>query len=191
MKLKALPRFELSSLVALQDAEGAWMVVGAARPSEEAAELALEIGAALDTEVEVINIDEATGIAELSEQSAERPVVFLALGSANALPLDEQRSKLRRKRSATLVMSLDAATNLASRAPHFTSWIGSEIRFVEEDRFLETEAKDARLDALRAKHAMSDATLLARAAAGELDADPDLAEWLVLLDRGDLLEASR
>jgi len=79
---------------------------------------------------------------------------------------------------------------LATRSPHFTSWIGSEVHVVAEDRFLDQESRNSRLAALRTKYGMSDHELIASTTAGRAPEDPEIAEWLVLIERGDLLQKS-
>lgn len=60
---------------------------------------------------------------------------------------------------------------------------------VEEDRFLDEVAIEARLVALRNHYGMSDDELLTRVADEELPVEPEHAEWLVLLGRSDLLRS--
>lgn len=187
MNLEPVARFELAALIALQDGTGAWTVVGAADPQAEAQLLAGELGRLLEAAVEVIVVVEPAQLAALSAASRDRPVVLLALAGAESLPLDTQRSLLTRDRSATLVMPITALAGLATRAPHFTSWIGSEVHVVEEDRFLADAAREARLSALRTHYRMSDDELVAQVLRKTAPDEPDVAEWLVLLGRDDLL----
>jgi len=190
VKLKSVGRFELAAVIALSNDTGAWMVVGADDPRVEGEDLAREIAAVTMTSVEVVMIDEPTQLGALSSATRDRTIVFVAVEGAERLPLDEQRSVLKRDRSATLVMPIKALAGLATRSPHFTSWIGSEVHVVAEDRFLDQESRNSRLAALRTKYGMSDHELIASTTAGRAPEDPEIAEWLVLIERGDLLQKS-
>lgn len=79
-------------------------------------------------------------------------------------------------------------TRIASIAPHFTSWAGNRVFLIEEDRFLDQEAIEARLQAIRTHYGMNDEELLELAQRREVPLEPEQAEWLVLLGRSDLLE---
>ena len=65
--------------------------------------------------------------------------------------------------------------------------MGNEVHLVAEDRFLDQEAKTARLEALRARFGMSDDELIRRVRDKKALADPEIGEWLVLIGRGDML----
>lgn len=183
-------RFELAATIALEDPVGGWVVVGAPEPEAEAALLAMELSAQLAEEVHVVKVERTEALASLSRANAE-PVVFV-VSELDASSLDEQRGRLRRARGATLVVPRDVLDRLFTEAPHFTSWIGTRLHAVEEDRFLDEAAREERLAALRAHHAMSDEEFLRRVEARELASnEPDMLEWLVLLGRDELAGNAR
>lgn len=190
LPLRTTGRFQLAATIALADADAAWVVVGAAEPEAEAALLAAELSALLDVDVRVVHVPRTEALAALSRANAE-PVVFVA-SKLRAPSLDEQRERLRRTHAATLVVPMEVLDRLFTEAPHFTSWIGTRLHVVEEDRFLEEAAREERLAALRAHHAMSDDEFVRRVEARELATnEPDLLEWLVLLGRDDLAGLAR
>ena len=181
-------RFELAATIALEDAVGAWVVVGAAEPEAEAALLAMELSAQLAEEVHVVKVERTEALATLSQANAE-PVVFV-VSELNASSLDEQRGRLRRARGATLVVPMEVLNRMFTEAPHFTSWIGTRLYAVEEDRFLDEAAREERLAALRARYQMSDEAMLAQVTARTEPSDPEILEWLVLVGRPDLIRSA-
>lgn len=103
--------------------------------------------------------------------------------------LDSFRSCLNReKRRGVLVLSSDSAKAMLANAPNFCSWLNP--RFYSLDvgaEFLTAEECEKRLSALREWFGQSDAEIIALAEAKKLPTDPPYGEWLVLLDRGDLI----
>ena len=91
---------------------------------------------------------------------------------------------------ATLVVPMDVLNRMFTEAPHFTSWIGTRLYVVEEDRFLDEAAREERLAALRARYQMSDEAMLAQVTAGMEPSDPEILEWLVLVGRPDLIRSA-
>ena len=180
-------RFELAATIALEDAVGAWVVVGAVEPEAEAALLAMELSAQLAVDVHVVKVG-TEALASLSQANAE-PVVFVA-NELDVASLDEQRGRLRRARGATLVVPMDVLNRMFTEAPHFTNWIGTRLYVVEEDRFLDEAAREERLAALRARYQMSDDAMLAQVTARTEPSDPEILEWLVLVGRSDLIRSA-
>jgi hypothetical protein len=107
--------------------------------------------------------------------------------------LDRDRTRLERAPAQTdstivvLVMSAESYGKLQSSAPNLASWIGGSVFHVAPELLLSSDARAARLNELRLWGSMSDADVVRSATEGTLPADPYFAEWLVLLDRGDLL----
>lgn len=104
--------------------------------------------------------------------------------------LDAYRSSLDKdKLGGLLVLSQDAAVQMVANAPNLSSWLGSKIYNLELDtELLNEEEKQSRLAALREWSNQSDAEIIALAEANKLPPDSEYGEWLILLDRGDLVE---
>lgn len=103
---------------------------------------------------------------------------------------DYLRSRLdKNKRGGILILSLESSKAISNYAPNFVSWLGSRIfRLTLDQEFLTTEEREGRLLALREWSGRSDSEVIALAEAHQLPPDPEYGEWLVLLERGDLLE---
>lgn len=110
--------------------------------------------------------------------------------------LDRNRTRLERASDqcarvgssvVLLVMAVETWTKLQSKAPNLASWIGGSVFGLAPDGELTAAAKETRLTELRLWGQMSDEEVVRKATEGTLPAEPYFAEWLVLLDRGDLL----
>jgi hypothetical protein len=102
--------------------------------------------------------------------------------------IDRQRSQLLHAGCAVLLASPQSLDRLAIHAPNLASWIGPAIWTLDSGPpGLSDQEKEDRLRALREHYEHSDHEVVALAERRELPAEPDYAEWLVLLDRGDLI----
>lgn len=102
--------------------------------------------------------------------------------------IDLLRSRLARGGSTILVLSPAAASRLSESAPNLSSWLGSTVWRVDLGAdILSPVETEQRLTALRESIGLSDAKVLDRAERGDLPGDPEFAEWLILLGRGDLV----
>lgn len=103
--------------------------------------------------------------------------------------LDRRRSDLGRE-GVTVFVTTPASFDVLMRvAPNFASWLGGQVFTWDEAAGAASPEQIAeRLASLRAWGApMTDAEVIAQAQAGTLPRDPEYAEWLVLLGRGDLV----
>ncbi len=105
--------------------------------------------------------------------------------------LDRRRSALARRGATVFVTTPESFDELMRVAPNVASWLGA-LAFAWDDTAgeLTEEQKARRLAALRAWSGKSDAEVLRAAVEGNLPRDPEFAEWLVLMGRGDLLDGS-
>jgi hypothetical protein len=105
--------------------------------------------------------------------------------------LDRRRSALARRGATVFVTTPGSFDELMRVAPNVASWLGA-LAFAWDDTAgeLTEEQKMRRLEALRAWSGKSDAEVLQAAEEGHLPRDPEFAEWLVLMGRGDLLDVS-
>jgi hypothetical protein len=103
--------------------------------------------------------------------------------------LDCERSTLDyTKRGGLLVLSQKSVENLARYAPNFSSWIGGRIfKLVLGSELLSDEDCEKRLVTLREWTGLSDEDVIKRAESHQLPSDPEYGEWLILLNRGDLI----
>jgi hypothetical protein len=103
--------------------------------------------------------------------------------------LDGQRSQLRRAGTTAIVLEEPAFALLINFAPNIASWIGASVFYWAPDQgTLEEPELQLRLHALSRKFKMTSADVIQRAGLRALPPDPEFAEWLVLLGRGDLLD---
>jgi hypothetical protein len=110
-----------------------------------------------------------------------------AIDSNGWAKLDRDRTRIGREGVVALVSSAATFDRLQRFAPNLGSWVGAAFfkgALQTPERWKSTEH---RLEELRAWAELDDETLVARAERGELPADPLFTEWLVLLDRGDLV----
>ena len=101
---------------------------------------------------------------------------------------DRLRSRFTRDERTALVLGEVAFERVVREAPNFWSSLGGSAVAYRPDASVLTEDERARrLAALREWAGLADEEVVARAVAGTLPPDPEFAEWLVLLGRGDLL----
>lgn len=94
----------------------------------------------------------------------------------------------RKKLGGVLVLSPDSAKAMVANAPNFFSWLNPRFYSLNvKAEFLTAEECEKRLSAFREWFGQSDAEIIALAEAKKLPPEPAYGEWLVLLDRGDLI----
>ena len=147
-------------------------------------------------ECEIKVISGLNGVDELIEQVLGATEDYLILYQLNNWQendwkkLDGYRSRLdKHKLGGLLVLSQSTAVKMVANSPNLASWLGSKIYNLELDtELLNEEEKESRLAALREWSNQSDIEIIALAEANQLPPDSEYGEWLVLLDRGDLVE---
>ncbi|HEX2686003.1 MAG TPA: hypothetical protein VHN14_05270 [Kofleriaceae bacterium] len=102
--------------------------------------------------------------------------------------LDRRRSSLSRPGLMVFVTTPDSFGDLMQAAPNLSSWLGGFVFERPRDETWAEPARAQRLAALRSWAHKSDTDVIEAATRGQLPADPEYAEWLVLLGRGDLLD---
>lgn len=106
----------------------------------------------------------------------------------NWYELDCMRSSLMRKRGVVLILSADSAKTMFSYAPNIVSWLGSRVySFLKDTELLSVEEIQERLATLREWSGLTDSQIIEMAETRTLPPEPEYAEWLVLLERGDLV----
>lgn len=103
--------------------------------------------------------------------------------------LDAFRSRFdQKKKGGLLILTLNSAKQLLSYSPNFSSWLGGRVyQLNTEEEFLSNEEIEKRLQALQMWSGLSNNEVIEMATQRELPSDPEYGEWLVLLDREDLI----
>ena len=102
--------------------------------------------------------------------------------------LDLLRSRLVRREAVALLVSESSMGKLSRAAPNLASWIGGSVWSIDlASDALDEEERGARLATLREWSGLSDSEVVQRAQDGNLPAEPEYVEWLVLLGREDLV----
>lgn len=106
---------------------------------------------------------------------------------------DALRSRLDKDKKGGLLLLSEQANNLMiHNAPNFVSWLGARIYYLQKDaEILSDEECDRRLAALQEWTGKTNYEVIALAENRQLPTDPEYGEWLILLNRGDLLERQK
>ncbi len=106
---------------------------------------------------------------------------------------DALRSRLDKENKGGLLVISEQANNLMiHNAPNFVSWLGARIYYLQKDaEILSDEECDRRLSALQEWSGQTNEDVIALAENRQLPTDPEYGEWLILLNRGDLLERQK
>lgn len=104
--------------------------------------------------------------------------------------LDGFRSHLdQKKKGGIIVLTVNSLKQLLSYSPNLASWLGGRVYQLKiGEEFLNSQQIEQRLKALQIWSGLSDNQVIEKAENHQLSADPEYAEWLVLLDREDLIE---
>jgi hypothetical protein len=122
---------------------------------------------------------------------ATDPVVISDLDQADAgfwRALDINRSGLLREGPVILWLSSIGLTGLCDYAPNIRSFVGGSIVYlgIHGDVMTASE-RQQRISDLESHFGIPSSEVIRRAEAGTLPTEPHYVEWLVLLDRGDLV----
>jgi hypothetical protein len=106
---------------------------------------------------------------------------------------DALRSRLDKgNKGGLLVISEQANDLMIHNAPNFLSWLGARMYYLQKDaEILSDEECDPRLAALQEWTGKTNDEVIALAENRQLPTDPEYGEWLILLNRGDLLERQK
>ena len=187
---------EFIQRVGMQPPSNIWsaLIVNTSNVEEVIEELNDGISIFAECEINMISGDqEVENLIEQVQNASEDYLIIYNVETWNQddwKKFDGYRSYLdRHKLGGLIVLYADAAYQMVNNASNFTSWLGSKIYNLELDtELLSEEEKELRLLALREWANKSDEEIIALAEAGELLPEPEYGEWLLLLDRGDLVE---
>jgi len=151
------------------------------------------------TECETGTVSGENGAYELIDRVADATQDYLLLWQFEFWQpeewrtFDTLRSRLDKgKIGGLLILSLESAYVMLTNAPNFASWLGANIyTFAKDAEMLTQEEVEKRLAALREWAGKSDAEVITLAENQMLPTDPEYGEWLILLNRGELLEQQR
>lgn len=192
MTVPSIDTGSLALRVAEDPARGGWTVLLVPLGQESA--VAGELAKALrDIGTESVAQHDAKCSDDLLQPADETGVhvmaVLPAMNDSEWARLDRMRSRLIDHGRTILVLDQDAMNRLGRSAPNLHSWIGPSMWSVELAWPALTDVeKEERLAALRQWSGYSDQEIVTLAEQGKLPGDPEYAEWLVLIDRGDLIE---
>lgn len=180
--------------VAARPGRGGWLVLVAPDGTVDvaASDLVEELSILQDTAVEHVQPPEgAQALAKTSKQARESILVasgFENFSEAEWTHLDLLRSQLQRELVAVLVLTQSSVERLMRAAPNLASWLAGSIwQLAPNADSLTPQEREHRLEALRYWSGKTDDEVIALAQSRRLPAEPEYAEWLVLLNRGDLL----
>jgi hypothetical protein len=185
---------ELAARVVESTSPNAWFALIVDGEPEDAAERMLAEVAALSGPAESaarrVTVATSRELAFAARDHADG-VLLVTLAAAFTLTewahADLNRSRLQRTGATVLVLSPAAAAQLENHAPNLASWVGGSMWRLVGARPLDAAEVELRLAAMRAHTAMSDEEVVRLAETAQLPADPEFAEWLALLGRGDLV----
>jgi hypothetical protein len=137
----------------------------------------------------ILKRPDATSIAHTYDIS-EEPLFIVGMDDMRAQGwrhLDGLRSRLLGQRCVVLMLSASAMMRVQNLAPNLASWFGSSMWQLDLSESLSEDDKEQRLRALRRRFRKRDDQIIDLARQSKLPSDPEYAEWLVLLGKGDLL----
>jgi hypothetical protein len=169
----------------------AWLVLVSDGPLDEVARMLSAEISTLDGET--ATIEAVTSGADLEGLVRKHPDGIAIVTGVNGFTdadwhrVDLNRTRLQRTGTTVLVLDPAAVEQLENTAPNLASWIGGSIWRLEKARPLDDALVEQRLVALRRWSGLEDREVVRRAESGALPPDPEYAEWLTLLGRGELL----
>jgi len=190
MKLAQIEVTGIAGRISSRPLTGGWLV--ACTDADRERVIANEIAESLDsmdTESSILHVTRYFEILTRVRRPGIKIVYGLkALSEEDWGRIDLHRSRFCHDGIVVLVVDLETAEKMVINAPFLTSWIGPSMWEIDETipTFSEEEIEE-RLAALRDWFKKSDAEVIALAEARQLPGDPNYAEWLVLLGRGDLI----
>jgi hypothetical protein len=150
-------------------------------------------------ESEIAVISGQNGAKELIEQvkKAEQDYILLwqldVWQTADWRSFDAFRSNLDKgDKGGLILLTKESTYSLIHNAPNLASWLGAKVFYFEKDAEILTEEEaNIRLSALQEWTGKSNDEVIKLAENHQLPHDPEYAEWLILLNRGDLLEQQK
>lgn len=101
--------------------------------------------------------------------------------------VDQNRSRFLKPIVLVLVVNKESVKRIFTIAPNYASHLGGSVFAITSIPEMSDADRELRLRDLRRWSNLTDDEVVVLAQHGNLPADPSFAEWLVLLDKGDLL----
>ena len=188
------PAFEIGSRIEIRGHYSWFVVLKPASVVESALENFLaELSSVLGQQVRVVRCGAVTLEklrANLNEPGGD-PVLIPDLDQVEAghwSTLDINRSGFSRTGPILLWLSSVGLTGLCEYAPNLRSFIGGSIFYLgQSGEAMTEEERKQRIADLESHFRTTSAEVVHRAELGTLPTEPHFVEWLVLLDRGDLV----
>lgn len=192
ISLPPIAAWPLAARLSVAPGDNPWALLAVVSDRVEAESQALvdEIAPLLDAPVALVRVGSAQMLIEHVQANQQSALVIVGLDGFDAdewRRLDVNRSNLMRTLPAVLILDEARVSIMLEHAPNLWSWLGGAAWRAIPETGLDDEQRAQRLSALREHFGFDDAELVRRAEAGILEPEPDLAEWLVLIGRGDLI----
>jgi hypothetical protein len=186
------PAFEIGRRIEIRGGNTWVVVLGPDRTNDSIAGFIADLSASLSRAVRVVTgAGSMDGLLTALASPADDPVLIADLDGVDAeawRALDINRSGLAREGAVILWLSSYGLANLSRFAPNFRSFVGGSIFPLSPDgSTLTPEERASRIAELEGQFRMTSEQAIAQAVAGIQPSDPLFVEWLVLLDRGDLV----
>jgi inactivated superfamily I helicase len=161
-------------------------------PAEQAARLLQEIETVRGTTGVSANAAAGpTALVRVVRAAGNKPIVLFGVdrySQADWRHVDLLRSQLLGSGTKVLLSGPEVIARMENWAPNLASLVGGSSWQLDPDAdSLSPQECEARLQALRHAWHQTDAEVVAMAENKQLPPEPDYAEWLVLLGRGELL----
>jgi hypothetical protein len=186
------PAFEIGRRIDIRGGNTWVVVLGPGTTNNSIAGFVADLSASLGRTVRVVTgAGSMDGLLTTLARPADDPVLIADLDGVDAAAwsaLDVNRSGLARQGAVILWLSTCGLANLSRFAPNLRSFVGGSIFPLSPDgSSLTPEERALRIAELEDHFRMTSAQAIAQAVAGAHPSDPLFVEWLVLLDRGDLV----
>ena len=194
MNIKSISIDEFLQRIGSQPNGNIWSVLVTSNldNSKLAEELEETLTIFTECEVGIISADNVVDnvVNEIQQASEEYLIIwnFENWDNHHWRKFDQMRSRLIKQRGVVLVLSEKIVNKMFVDAPNLVSWIGACVyEFIEDSEFLTEEERQMRVVELQQWSGYSDAQVLELAESEQLPPDPEYGEWLVLLNREDLI----
>lgn len=195
MTTAAHPLFSIVRLIDLQTPgeSGFALLVAPFGLADIPIELKAELEAQTDRQLAIIDAQEMTHAELISGVRGIKDQVVLLTGLGHwdtdqFRALDLNRSRLDTGSFLIFEFEPSDAARFLANAPNLRSWIARHVFTVAKDPSAMTDQEvEDRLLELRRNYDLSDEAVIEQAQRGTLPPEPQFAEWLILLRRGDLV----
>jgi len=192
MAFREQPAFEIGRRIEIRGGNTWIVILGPDTTNNSIAGFVADLSAALSRTVRVVTgAGPMDGLLTVLESPADDLVLIADLDEVDAAAwsaLDINRSGLAREGAVILWLSSYGFANLSRFAPNLRSFVGGSIFPLSPDgSALTPEERASRIAELEDHFQMTSEQAIAQAVAGTQPPDPLFVEWLVLLDRGDLV----